>query len=54
MDGYMHQAQRGIGGGSKGSKHYLLIDQLVAKDVRSKMYQPGYDVHQAYDLVPHP
>ena len=35
IDGYMHQAQRGIGGESRGLKHQLLIDQLVAKDAQS-------------------
>ena len=36
MDEYMHKAQRGIGGGSRGSKHQLLIDQSVTKNARSK------------------
>ena len=36
IDGYMHKVQRGIGGGSRGSKHQLLIGQSVAKDARSR------------------
>ena len=36
MAGYMHKAQRGIGGGSRGLKHQLLIDQSVAEDARSR------------------
>ena len=36
MDEYMHKAQRGIGGRSRGSKHQLLINQSVAKDARSR------------------
>ena len=31
MNGYMHLAQKGIGGGSKGAKHQLLIGQAVQK-----------------------
>ena len=36
MNEYMHKAQRGIGGRSRGSKHQLLINQSVAKDARSR------------------
>ena len=36
MDGYMHKAQRGISGESRGSKHQLLIDQSVVKDTQSR------------------
>ena len=35
-NGYMHEAQKGIGGGRKGSKNQLLIDQSVAKDAQSR------------------
>ena len=56
MDGYMHKAQRGIGGGSRVSKHQLLIDQLVAKDARSRctnLAMTWIDYKKAYNLVPH-
>ena len=36
MNGHMQKAQRGIGGGSRGSKHQLLFDQSVAKGARSR------------------
>ena len=36
MDGYMNKAQKGIGGGSRGLNHQLLIDQSVAKDAQSR------------------
>ena len=56
MDGYMHQAQKGIGGGSRGSKHQLLIDQAVAKDSRSRrtnLAMAWIDYKKAYDSIPH-
>ena len=56
MDGYMHKAQRGIGGESKGSKHQLLIDQSVAKDARSRctnLAMAWIDYKKAYNSVPH-
>ena len=56
MDEYMHKAQRGIGGGSRGSKHQLLIDQSVAKDARSRrtnLAMSWIDYKKAYDSVPH-
>ena len=56
MDEYMHKAQRGMGGGSRGSKHQLLIDQSVAKDARSRrtnLAMSWIDYKKAYDSVPH-
>ena len=56
MDEYMHKAQRGIGGESRGSKHQLLIDQSVAKDARSRrtnLAMSWIDNKIAYDSVPH-
>jgi hypothetical protein len=56
MGMYMHDAQKGIGGGSRGSKHQLLIDQTVAKDSRSRhtnLAMAWIDYKKAYDSVPH-
>ena len=56
MDQYMHKAQRGIGGGSRGSKHQLLIGQSVVKDARSRrtnLAMSWIDYKKAYDSVPH-
>ena len=53
---YMHTAQRGIGSGSRGSKHQLLIDQTVSKDSRSRrtnLAMAWIDYKKAYDSVPH-
>ena len=56
MDGYMHQAPRCIGGGSKRSKHHLMIDQSVAKDAQSRrknLAMALIDYKTAYNSVPH-
>ena len=56
MNAYMHKAQRGIGGKSKGPKHQLLFDQLEAKDARSRrtnLAMAWIDYKKAYDSVPH-
>ena len=56
MDEYMHQAERGIGCKSRGSKHQLLIDQSVAKVARSRRNNLGMewiDYRKSYDSVPH-
>ena len=55
IDEYMHKAQRGIGDGSRGSKHQLLIDQSVAKDVRSgrtNLAMSWIDYKKAYNSDP--
>ena len=55
MDVYMHKAQGGIGGGSRGSKHHLLINQSVAKDARSRcanLAMAWIDYKKGYDSVP--
>ena len=55
IDGYMHHAQRGIGGGSRGSKHQLLINRSVAKDARSRrtnLAMAWIDYKKGYDSVP--
>ena len=55
MNEYMHKAQRGIGGGSRGSKHQFLIDQSVAKDARSRrtnLAMAWVDYKKGYDSVP--
>ena len=56
IEEYMHKAQRSIGGGSRGSKHQLLIDQSVAKDAQSRrtnLAMSWIDYKKAYDSVPH-
>ena len=56
IDGYMHKAQRGIGGGSRGSKHQMLIDQSVAKECwsgRISLTMAWINYKKTYDSVPH-
>ena len=55
MDEYMHKAQRSIGGGSRGSKHQLLIDQSAedARSRRTNLAISWIDYKKAYDSVPH-
>jgi len=53
---YMHTAQKGIGVGSRGSKHQLLIDRTVTKDSRTRrtnLAMAWIDYKKAYDSVPH-
>lgn len=56
MGSQMHNAQKGIGGGSRGSKHQLLIDQTVTKDSkgrRTNLAMAWIDYKKAYDSIPH-
>ena len=56
MGEHLHEAQKGIGNDSRGSKHQLLVDQTVMKDSRSRhtnLAMAWIDYRKAYDSVPH-
>ena len=56
MNGYMHMAQKSIGGGSRSDKHQLLIGQAVTKDPKNRhtnLTMALIDYRGVYHSVPH-
>ena len=56
MNKYMNKTQKGIGNGSRGTKHQLLIDKAVIQDSKHRqtnLAMAWIDYKKAYDSVPH-